>query len=214
MQIDKVTLIGAGGTGSMVLPAIVPVVDVDIWDGDEYEERNVSRQIYAANVVGNNKADVLAELFGDGHKKVVSYPKMVRGNEDIDSDLIFCCVDNNAGRKAARALSDDHDIPLIICGNESWEPMAWLYLPEYRYTNKDPFDRWQLDKLAEGRQETCQGVEIIEENVQMPAANYCAGSHGLHIWESLRICSNPSNYLAEVVSTPWPIWKQFKQIEA
>jgi len=196
----------------MVLPAIVPVVDVTIYDGDDYEEKNITRQIYSADSIGDNKATTLANIFNGGNKTVTAVPKMVRGNEDLDTDLIFCCVDNNDARQQAANLANKHDVPLIICGNEEWEPMAWLYLPEYAYTNKDPYIRWKLNELPEGRQETCAGVEIIEENVQMPAANYCAASHGLHIWESLRTCNNPSNYLAEIVSTPWPIWKQIKDI--
>lgn len=211
MKINKVTLIGAGGTGSMVLPAIVPVVDVDIYDGDTYEERNIERQIHRE--VGANKAEVLSQIFANPLRNIKGIPRYVRGNENLETDLIFCCVDNNEGRKAARSLADVHNVPLIVCGNEAWEPMAWLYLPEYKYTQKDPYVRWSLDQLAEGRQETCEGVEIIEENEQMPAANYCAGAHGLHIWESLRVCNNPANFIAEMVSTPWPIWKQFKEIE-
>lgn len=212
-QINKVTLIGAGGTGSMILPAIVPTYDVEIYDGDDYEEKNITRQIFSADSIGRNKADTLAEVFNNGHKDVTSVPHMITGNEAISSDVIICCVDNNNARLAAQSLADNHNIPLIICGNEEWEPMAWLYLSEYKYTDVNPYKRWDLGNLKEGRQITCAGSEVIEDNVQMPAANYCAGGNALCILESLRSMSKPSNYLAEVVSTPWPIFKTIKDIE-
>ena len=211
--INHVTLIGAGGTGSMTPPAIVPTKDVTIYDGDDYEERNINRQIYAIGEVGNNKADVMVEKFKGGNHSLTSVPAMLRGNERIKSDLIVCCVDNNEGRKACRSISMDQDIPLIICGNEEWEPMAWLFLPEFQYTNRDPFGpRWKLDKLTEGRQETCDGVEIVAENKQLPGANFGAAGHAVHIIHSLETMASSNNYIAEIISTPWPQFKKVSDI--
>ena len=211
-DINKISLIGAGGTGSMLLPALVPTYDVDIYDGDEYEEKNITRQIFSADCIGANKATALAKVCNAGHKKVTAIPHMVSGGETIQGDVIICCVDNNNARLAAQTLSDTHDVPLIVCGNEKWEPMAWLYLPEYKYTDINPYKRWDLGNLTEGRQITCAGTEIIEENVQMPAANYCAGGNALCILESLRSMNKTTNYVAEIVSTPWPIFKTIKDI--
>lgn len=212
-DIKNITLIGAGGTGSMLLPALVPTYNVNIYDGDDYEDKNITRQIFSVFNVGNNKAEALAQVFNGGHKDVTASPVMINGSEDIEGDVIICCVDNNDARLAAQSLSDKHDIPLIVCGNETWEPMAWLYLPEYKYTNINPYKRWDLGNLTEGRQMTCAGVEMIEENIQMPAANFCAGGNALYILESLRTMTKTSNYVAEVVSTPWPIFKTIKELE-
>ena len=211
--IENITLIGAGGTGSMLLPALVPSYNVEIYDGDDYEEKNITRQIFSANSIGVNKATTLAAVFNNGHKDVTAVPEMINGSESISGDTIICCVDNNDARLAAQQLSDEHDVPLIVCGNEEWEPMAWLYLPEYKYTKVNPYKRWDLGNLTEGRQFTCAGTKIIKDNVQMPAANYCAGGNALHILESLRTCNKTSNYVAEVISTPWPIFKTIKEIE-
>ncbi|MGB2185060.1 MAG: ThiF family adenylyltransferase [Akkermansiaceae bacterium] len=212
IAIERITLIGAGGTGSMILPAIAPTHDVTIYDGDDYEEKNVTRQIFANESVGKNKAVVLADIFNRGPSRVVGVPSYARGNESLDTDLILCCVDNNDGRKAAKALANEHDVPLIVCGNEAWEPMAWLYMPCMEYTNLDPYVRWNLANLTEGRQETCSGMQAIAETPQLPEANYCAGSQALHIMHSLTTCKKADNYLAEVQSTPWPIWTQLKDI--
>jgi len=211
-KIEKITLIGAGGTGSMILPALVPSHDVEIYDGDVYEEKNITRQIYSANSIGDNKAVIMAKIFNNGHKNVTAIPKMITGNEKINSDLLICCVDNNNGRLAAQRLSDENETPLIITGNENWEPMAWLYLPEYKYTYNNPYKRWDLGNLKEGRQETCSGIKVIDENPQLPEANYCAGAHALTILYSIKTCMKERNYVAEVISTPWSQTKTIKEI--
>jgi hypothetical protein len=212
MNINKVDLIGCGGGGAMAMMALAPAYDMTLHDGDDYEERNVARQVFAAHGMNQNKADCLAGFYKEGARNITSSPKMITGAETLDTDLIFCCVDNNHARKAAYELANIHNVPLILIANEDWNPMAWLYMPEFEFDNRNPFIRWKLDQLTEGRQETCTGTEIIEEIPQLPQANHVSAGHGLTILQSLLMYKKVDNYIAEAMSTPWPTYQHVRDI--
>ena len=213
MTINKILIVGMGGTGAMLLPALAPAYDLIVADFDTYEEKNVTRQFYANGNMGENKADVLAEMFNRGPKDVVSHPHKIFGGEEFeDIDLIISCVDTNQGRNACKDLSDALDVPLIIGGNESWDPMAWLFLPHLKGLKQDPYVRWKLGELEDGVRETCAGTEIISEIPQLPQANYTAGAFILCIMQSLMTCKHERNYIAEITATPNPVTTKMKEI--
>jgi molybdopterin/thiamine biosynthesis adenylyltransferase len=213
MEINHISLIGVGGGGASALTALAPAYDMTLHDGDDFEERNIQRQVFAAHGIGKNKADCLAGFYKEGDKNIVSSPHMIKGNEELETDLIFCCVDNNYARKAAYELANIHEVPLILIANEDWNPMAWLYIPEFEFDNRNPFTRWKLDQLTEGRQQTCAGTEIIEEIPQLPQANHVSAGHGLTILQSLLMYKKVDNYIAEAMSTPWPTYKHVRDID-
>jgi hypothetical protein len=213
MKINHVTLIGAGGGGASLFGALAPAYDMTIHDGDIFEEGNVIRQMYASQGMGLNKADFLASLGNQGPRNITSSPRMVTGAEELETDLIFSCVDNNAGRQAAFTLANIHNVPLIIIANENWNPMAWLYMPDWEYDNRNPFIRWKLADLVEGRQESCSGEKVIEEIPQLPQANHVSAGMGLMIFQSMLMYKNPNNYVAEAMCAPLPSYLQVKDIE-
>ena len=213
MNINKILIVGCGGGGAMLLPALAPAYDLIIADFDEYEDKNVTRQFYANGAIGEKKSDVLAKFFNKGHKTVESHPKKIFGGEEFEGvDLIISCVDTNQGRNASRDLSDGLDVPLIVIANEDWDPMAWLYLPHLAGMKEDPFIRWGLGTLEDGVRETCAGTEIIAEIPQLPQANYASGAFALCIMQSLLTCKKESNYIAEITATPNPVTTKMKQI--
>jgi len=213
MNISKILIVGCGGSGALLMPALAPAYDLIIADFDTYEEKNVTRQFYANGAIGEKKSDVLAEIFNKGPKEVVSHPHKITGGEDFDGvDIIISCVDTNQGRNACKDLSDTLDAPLIICGNESWDPQAWLLLPHHMGLKQDPFIRWKLGELEDGVRETCAGVEIIAEIPQLPQANYTAGAFALCIMQSLLTCKKEENYIAEISATPNPVTTKIKQL--
>tara|TARA_R110000772_G_scaffold82646_2_gene175213 strand:- start:17421 stop:18062 length:642 start_codon:yes stop_codon:yes gene_type:complete len=211
IEIKHITIIGVGGGGSMLLPALSPAYDLTLHDGDDFEDKNITRQIFSET--GRNKATALAEFYNRGVKTIDASPEMVIGSEELKSDLIFCCVDNNLARRAAHSICMTNSIPLILIANEDWDPQAFLCLPEFQFTERDPFTRWGLGDLKEGRQQTCAGMEVIEDIPQLPQANHVSGGFGLTIMQSLLTCNNPENYLIEVTGCPWPEYKRVLDIE-
>ena len=65
---DRIVLVGLGGIGSQLLPALVrylafrsePRPVLVLVDGDAYEPRNRTRQVFPEGAIGSNKAEALA----------------------------------------------------------------------------------------------------------------------------------------------------------
>jgi len=110
MKIRAIKVIGLGGIGSFVAPAIAHFVfstriRSPLWllDGDDYEEKNKDRVLFESH--GNKalaKAKELSQGF-DHRVKVIGVPEYVtpRNVRRVvdDGDVVFLCVDNHASRK-------------------------------------------------------------------------------------------------------------------
>lgn len=72
----KIMILGAGGTGSWLLPKLIKILNqavtkgmssefsILIADGDEVEPKNLMRQNFVEQDIGKNKAQVIAERYG------------------------------------------------------------------------------------------------------------------------------------------------------
>lgn len=131
------TLVGCGGTGSWLSPAIVRIArmvrdqdreaTVTFVDPDFVEETNLYRQNFCQAELGRNKAVALASRYsaawgieiGARAERFTSTPRV----DWNDVHVLIGCVDNAAGRKAlSRALSANrgNDAPRLWwldCGN-------------------------------------------------------------------------------------------------
>jgi len=106
-------LVGCGGTGSWLAPAVVRVakvlkerfdkeVSVHFYDPDKVEEKNTYRQNFCAAEIGVNKAETLAQRYGLAWgieieavvRKFVSF-----WPADNELTVIIGCVDNWQARK-------------------------------------------------------------------------------------------------------------------
>lgn len=127
----KVAVIGCGGTGSWLVPHIVRLarlakdaaegprqVQVDLWDPDTVEEKNIYRQNFSAAEIGLNKAIALAFRYGTAWGvEVRAHPISFEGKGS--PDVIVGCVDNHLARRAIHKLYFDDRIgpAWIDCGN-------------------------------------------------------------------------------------------------
>ncbi|MBP9751829.1 MAG: ThiF family adenylyltransferase [Candidatus Moranbacteria bacterium] len=131
----RIVVVGLGGIGSWVLQALVPFLNsgADTWtlvlvDGDEYEEKNRTRQCFEEL---GAKADVQAGwiarrfprlrvqplaqyLSADGAEGTLPVRDAIRSG-----DVVFSCVDNHRTRKTiADHCAGLRDTTLISGGNE------------------------------------------------------------------------------------------------
>lgn len=131
----RCVIVGLGGIGSWVVQALCPYLQysTDNWtlvlvDGDEYEEKNRSRQAFEEL---GPKADVQTSWVARRYQRLQVQPiaqyLSADGAEDTfhvsnairSGDIVFSCVDNHATRK----MIADHctrlrDVVLISGGNE------------------------------------------------------------------------------------------------
>ena len=168
-------LVGAGGTGTHLLPAMLAYLrnhhelagteyQVVIADGDIFEPKNAVRQIFLDGAVTVNKADAMLMMY-PGHP-LVSVSRYI-GKADIeqmvmDGDVVIICADNYS----VRALIADHvrtldNAVVINGGNEVSDGITQLWVreggenltppityghPEVRYIEET--DRSGLDCIA------------------------------------------------------------------
>jgi len=162
-------------------------------------------------VEGAAKVSVMADRWGH-LGKVFPEQRMITGDEEYaDVDLIILCVDNNDARIAGMELADSHKCPMIVCGNETWDPMAFLYIPEYKFTQVDPYKRHDLGDLPDVVVSCEDRDNPLAE--QTAPANYVSGAMALIIMESMkRFPDNNKLWVAEAMSSPNPKFLTVKNI--
>ena len=128
---NTLVMVGAGGTGTMLLRPLVrymSVVDPEfrlyIIDGDHVEAKNLERQDFGLSQVSMNKAVAALDLFGDPENMVAVPEYLSEDNMEryiADGDIVLICADNFTVRKRI----EEHCMKLQHCavingGNETY----------------------------------------------------------------------------------------------
>lgn len=106
----KINIIGCGGTGGYVVPNVLRLLrekdrlpELELYDDDYVEERNIPRQNFCYADIGRPKVEVLAErysaVFG---VPITTWVKSITGSDFSYTerpDLWISCVDNNFSRR-------------------------------------------------------------------------------------------------------------------
>ena len=124
-QTSKVLMIGAGGIGSLVGLALTRkgLGFLDIFDDDDVELKNLTRQFFMKKDIGKNKAIQLVKmLVKQGLFKTTLQGFPYRFQEALEMkidmsgyDLVICGVDNNPTRVSVARYCLEKKIPLILC---------------------------------------------------------------------------------------------------
>lgn len=114
---DYVFVIGVGGTGGHLAAPLARLISyhqntkdtkIVFIDGDEFEEKNIIRQLVGEAQVGMNKARAMVDLCAyqgllgniDCKEEFISLSTMIPMLRRANSPMIVCCVDNDATRLA------------------------------------------------------------------------------------------------------------------
>lgn len=179
-------IIGCGGVGSWLAAAMVRLSEpenVTLVDGDTLEEKNLDRQLFNAEEIGQNKAEALARRYGcrangnwyDGttytHRR---------------HDILMCCADNNTARFEALKACDLNGCCAIIGANETHSSEAYFYTPIWSGTANDPrvyYPEIVTDKTNNPAQRGigCTG-EAQAQNRQLVTANFMAAAMMGHLY--------------------------------
>ena len=126
LQNAKALLIGGGAIGSNVALGLVRkgIGRLDIFDDDEVELKNLTRQLFSVRDIRKNKAICLAKYLskqGFFNTMITGYP--YRYQEAIEMrfdfsglDIVICGVDNNPTRISVAKYCIEHHLPMITCG--------------------------------------------------------------------------------------------------
>ena len=145
MKTRKIKVIGAGGIGGHLLDPLSRYlsysednIEITVFDGDQYEERNRARQIFSEF---GNKADITVAQLKEKFPKVHFRSKAEYLTPDNiipairEGDVVFLCVDNHATRKLVSDRCRELDnVTLISGGNDYTDGNVIFYL---RQNGKD-----------------------------------------------------------------------------
>lgn len=203
MNPTRMVVIGAGGIGSCLVHYLAKMLEYGapgsalvIIDGDEFEQKNRSRQLFLS--MGNKAASLAAELAPQYDKTfIIPIPKWVveevkegdSGEDKVvasdflqEGDVIFPVVDNFMARKVvfdAAAKLDNVDV--ISAGNDDA-----LFVSMYHYQRRDGKDVTMHPRLIHPEYEnppdrnpgelSCQERAAIDGGTQLVAANVAAAA--------------------------------------
>ncbi|MEA1071448.1 HesA/MoeB/ThiF family protein [Sphingomonas sp. LY160] len=156
----KVAVIGAGGVGASVIPALAGagIGCLTIVDGDTVDLSNLQRQpIYRTSDVGKGKADLTTTFVADRNPNVVvnSVACRIDGPNAAEilagHDLIIDGTDNFATRLIVSDTAVALGIPLISAAAQQFQGQVALLRarPCYRCFVGDAFDADDCDTCAE-----------------------------------------------------------------
>jgi len=125
LEMDKVAIIGLGGTGSYVLDLIskTRVKEIHLFDGDIFSQHNAFRSPGAATVEVLNqriaKVDYYSQMYSAMRRGVIPhYVYIMEMNlEELSMfDFVFLCVDTGLSRKLISIYLRDKRIPFVDVG--------------------------------------------------------------------------------------------------
>jgi len=142
---QRYAVIGVGGTGTYLIPGLARYLrtfhggsDSEVWqlgllDGDEIEEKNMDRQVFAADALLMNKAIAAAREYQHFGSCVIPIPEYL-GKHNIeqyitDGTIVLIAADNFP----VRALLEDHcaklqNATIINGGNEKDSGSCQIYV--------------------------------------------------------------------------------------
>lgn len=135
----KIKVIGAGGIGGHLLEPLCRYlcygednIEVTVFDGDDFEDRNRERQRFTAC---ENKAEHTVSQLKDTFPRIHFRAKGEYLTDDNiitsirEGDVVFLCVDNHATRKlVSDRCAELDDVTLISGGNDYEDGNVVLYV--------------------------------------------------------------------------------------
>lgn len=125
LALDKVAIVGLGGTGSYVLDLIAksPVKEIHLFDGDTFASHNAFRSPGAASVeelrLVQKKVDYYKEKYSKLRWHIVAHPHYIdASNLDAlkEMNFVFLCADKGEVKKQTIPKLEEWDISFIDVG--------------------------------------------------------------------------------------------------
>lgn len=125
LEIERLAIIGLGGTGSYVLDLVAktPAREIHLFDGDRFSQHNAFRSPGAASVGDLRKSSAKASYFQAQysrlHRGIVAHDYYVDASnvtELREMGFVFLCVDNGDARKLIVEALDQYGVPFVDVG--------------------------------------------------------------------------------------------------
>lgn len=127
LAMDKVAIVGLGGTGSYVLDLVAKthVHEIHLFDGDDFVQHNAFRAPGAASIEILSKrllkVDYYTDIYSQMRRGIIphrGYLDDATVSQLVGFDFVFLCVDKPAVRKLVSNFLHDQKISFIDVGME------------------------------------------------------------------------------------------------
>ncbi|PKN17704.1 MAG: hypothetical protein CVU71_14840 [Deltaproteobacteria bacterium HGW-Deltaproteobacteria-6] len=127
LLMNKVAIIGLGGTGSYVLDlaAKTPIREIHLFDGDIFHQHNAFRSPGAPSITTLQakpaKVDYFASVYNEMRTGIVPHCCYLTEDNIVELtgfDFVFMCVDKGAVRRLLSDFLHNQNIPFIDVGME------------------------------------------------------------------------------------------------
>lgn len=125
LTLDKLVIVGLGGTGAHVLDALAktPVRTIHLYDGDVFRTHNAFRAPGAATLedlaAGKKKVDHYTEGYSVMRRGIIPHPVNVAAenvHELLDANFVFLAMDSGPDKKTIVDTLTANGIPFIDTG--------------------------------------------------------------------------------------------------
>lgn len=125
LAVEKIAIVGLGGTGSYVLDLIAktPVKEIHLYDGDKFSSHNAFRAPGAAAIeqlrAQMRKVDYFDDIYSKMHRGIVAHAEHVDAQnvgELAAMDCVFLCMDSGPGKRLSVDLLAQTNVPFIDVG--------------------------------------------------------------------------------------------------
>src|SRR5262249_18004112 len=115
LELNKVAIVGLGGTGSYVFDLIVktPVKEIHLFDGDFFSQHNAFRSPGAASGEELDekpkKVDYYARIYGKMRRGIVTHPCYLKSenlHELAGMDFVFLCMEGPSKKPVVQKLEE------------------------------------------------------------------------------------------------------------
>lgn len=191
LRVDRIAIVGVGGTGSYVLDLVskVPIREIHLFDGDRFLTHNAFRgpgAASAADLTGApNKAEHFAAVYEALRTGLVAHPYHI-DESNLDElngmDAVFICMDASPAKRALIERLEALETPFFDTGIGAY--LAGDAIGgQVRITTGRPglpvSDRRWISFAAAGK-------DIYADNIQVADLNALAAALAVLRWKRLR----------------------------
>lgn len=125
LRIEKVAIVGLGGTGSYVLDLVAktPVKEIHLFDGDDFLQHNAFRSPGAPSIEElrrrPKKVDYLRERYSQMHRHIFAHDALLDAS-NVDElqgmAFVFLCLDRGEEKRLIVSKLEELGIPFIDVG--------------------------------------------------------------------------------------------------
>lgn len=191
LAIERVAIVGTGGTGSYVLDLVAktPVNEIHLFDGDVFSSHNAFRAPGAASIeelrAQPYKVDYLRGRYSVLHKRIVAHPQYIDStNVDSLRDMrfVFLCIDSNPAKRLIVQSLEDFGITFIDVGMGLFETNATIG-GILRVTTSQADNR--LAARANMSLDGSTATDLYERNIQVADLNMLNATLAVQKWKKL-----------------------------